>query len=157
MKKIHLLVTAVLLAVVFSFSAFAEGWQGSYETGWRYQFDDGRYAGPGWWYDYYTYNWGDPNTEWYYFDENHYMVTNCWRKSGDYWFYMGSDGSAQKDLTIWYKENLYYVNIDGAMLTNEWVPIDNNGQSVMVYFGPDGKAVNGSEALSGKKADASFR
>jgi hypothetical protein len=66
-------------------------------------------------------------------------------------FHLGSDGIMDRDLTIWSWGKLYFVNLDGAMLSNCRILFDMNGQTVWVDFGPDGAALNGSEALAGLK------
>ena len=108
-------------------------------TGWQYINDI--------WY-YFTENAGDKQgamfckrwaevpyngtVEWYYFDENGYMVTG-WRMVNNKWYYLGNDG---KMVTGWKQIGgvWYYMDADGAMATGwrqtapgQWYYLNANG------------------------------
>ena len=71
-------------------------------------------------------------------------VADAWRKSGDYWFYLGSDGNMAKNEVVQNNDDYYFVNGDGAMVTNQWVSFDESTEDGndkrWMYFGADGKA-----------------
>lgn len=52
----------------------------------------------GWWYadsvtSYYKSRWAEINGKWYYFNEEGYMESNCWKISGSDSYYLGADGA----------------------------------------------------------------
>ena len=49
--KRRLLITTIILSLVLGITAFAGTWTGSYETGWRYQNDNGTYVANSWMQD----------------------------------------------------------------------------------------------------------
>ena len=65
--------------------------------------------------------WQQEGGEWIYTDNSGSMVRDSWRQSGNYWFYLGYDGYMVRDQWI---DDTYYVNEDGARLTNQWVYVD---------------------------------
>ena len=205
MRKGFILIAAAVMTAALSVPVFAGSWQGSNESGWKWQRDNGSYASSGWeWCDgdndglaecYYfnaqgiclqntttpdgfTVNadgaWADDGWiqrknvdgggwetgawnsvgryhEFYYRGRTGKRITNQWRKSGDYLFHLGSDGALERNVTVWSWGKLYFASEDGAMVYNSKIPFDLNGQIVWIEFGPDGAALNGSEALAGLK------
>lgn len=84
----------------------------------------------------------DKGEDGYRYYENGEPVKNNWRKSGDFWFFLGNDGLVTKDTLISYKGERYYVNQDGAMVTNSWAWVrnpDNASSRSWCYFRNDGK------------------
>lgn len=78
----------------------------NYAEGKRYQSEDGTNPAN---------QWKLIDSDWYYFDENGYMVTG-WRQVGGIWYYMGTNGVM---LTGWQQVNgiWYYLNDNGSMAT----------------------------------------
>ena len=68
--------------------------------------------------------WGLVKNDWYFFDGNGYMQTNCWQ--GDYW--LGENGVMAKN--AWVDNNQYYVGPDGKWVKDygkpKWV-LDGTG------------------------------
>ena len=87
--------------------------------------------------------WQQEGGEWIYTDNSGSMVRDSWRQSGNYWFYLGYDGYMVRDQWI---DDTYYVNEDGARLTNQWVYVDEgtydapNPDGGWFYLEGDGQA-----------------
>ena len=101
--KRRLLITTVILSLVLGITAFAGSWTGSYESGWRYQNDNGSFAANGWMQD--------TDGLWYYFGADGIMLHDTWVE-GQY--YLGSTGAM---LTNSATPDGYYVGADG-----KWIP-----------------------------------
>ena len=77
-----------------------------------------------------------------------------WKKSGDDWFWLDSDGEMAVSSLIEDGDDHYYVNSAGSMVKNQWRELDNTDNSddeadtCWYYFGPNGKAYKA--ASSGK-------
>ena len=75
------------------------------------------------------------------------MATECWKKSGDHWFWLDSDGEMLTDSLVEDGDDYYYVNEAGAMVKNEWRELDNTddgddaADTCWYYLGANGKAV----------------
>lgn len=97
--------------------------------------------------------WQEQNGQWVYLDSYGDRVTDTWKKSGDHWFYLDSDGYMARNALIDNDgDNYSYVNEAGAMVTNEWHYIDEDGELNWYYFGSNGKTEdNGWESI--KAAD----
>lgn len=130
-KQTKVLVTlsaAALLAVGFSAVSFAEGWDNS--TG-----------------------------SWQYLDKDGEPVTDTWKSSNGQKFYLGDDGVMVTDsliedsTTSSNKTYYYYVDANGAMVTNTWKAValdgdentDLDAEYWWYYFGSDGKAYTSSD------------
>ena len=62
--------------------------------------------------------WSQENGNWYYYhDRSGDLITDEWMKSGDYYYYLGYDGKMVTNSLI---EDLYYVDANGARVTNSW-------------------------------------
>ena len=62
--------------------------------------------------------WSHDGVNWYYYhDRSGNMLEDEWVKSGDYYYYLGSDG---KMVTNSLADDLYYVDANGARVTNSW-------------------------------------
>ena len=120
-KVLATMSAAALLAVGFSAVGFAAGWDNS--TGaWRYIDNDGE------------------------------VVTDEWKSSNGQWFYLGDDGDMVTDSLIEdtseSKTRYYYVDANGARVTNTWKAValdgsentDLDAEYWWYYFGSDGKA-----------------
>ncbi len=62
--------------------------------------------------------WSHDGINWYYYhDRSGDLITDEWVKSNDIWYYMNHDG---KMLTNSLVDDLYYVDANGARVTNSW-------------------------------------
>lgn len=86
MKKLLITVIAALFVTAFSIPVFANSWQRD-SVGWKYQFDDGKYAAN---------SWQSIDNVWYFFNSKGYMLTDQWI---DGLYYVGSDGAMLKNAT----------------------------------------------------------
>ena len=83
--------------------------------------------------------WVQENGEWsYYKDSTGEKVTNDWAQSGDYWYYLGSDGRMVRNSMI---EDTYYVDGNGAMTVNGWQYIEDewDEEPAWRFFGSNGR------------------
>lgn len=83
--------------------------------------------------------WEEHNGSWYFYkDSNHEMVTDDWRQSGDFWYYLGEDG---RMLTNTMVDDMYYVDQNGAMTVNgwQWLSDDWDDEGAWRYFGSNGR------------------
>ena len=103
MKRRFLLITAILFTLAIGIVSHAGGWVGSYETGWRYQNDDGSYV-TGTWFQ-------DTDGGWYYFGLDSVMQHDAWI-NGQY--YLDSSGRMMTNATT---PDGYRVGPDG-----KWIP-----------------------------------
>ncbi len=99
--------------------------------------------------------WQQEGGEWIYTDNSGSMVRDSWRQSGNYWFYLGYDGYMVRDQWI---DDTYYVNEDGARLTNQWVYVDEgtydapNPDGGWFYLEGDGQAAaDGWRTINGQR------
>ena len=75
--------------------------------------------------------WVEEDGTWYYYDKDGNKVENEWKKSGDNWFYLdGEEGGAMATdkIVVDDKDNTYYVDGNGVMVTNTWVKVVNEDQ-----------------------------
>lgn len=90
--------------------------------------------------------WVEEDGLWSYYDNDGFLVTDAWKKSGTDWYYLNSDGIRESSMMI---DEEFYVDQDGKMVTNSWVAIDNEDswdspdtvEKYWYYFGKDGKAI----------------
>ena len=65
-----------------------------------------------------TAGWSHDGANWYYYhDRSGDMITDEWMKSGDFYYYLGHDGKMVINSLI---DDLYYVDVNGARVTNSW-------------------------------------
>lgn len=100
--------------------------------------------------------WEPAGTEWIYTDNDGDRVTDSWRTSGDYHFWLGSDGIMARDQ--WVDDGMYYVNGDGARSSDRWIYMpwgsENapNGEGGWFYVGSNGRLVtNGWHTINEKR------
>ena len=74
-------------------------------------------------------------------------ATEEWKKSGDNWFWLDDNGEMAVDQLIEDDDDYYYVNEAGAMVSNQWVAIENEDAGeddepdyYWYYFQANGKA-----------------
>ena len=79
-------------------------------------------------------------------------ATEEWKKSGDNWFWLDDNGEMAVDQLIEDDDDYYYVNEAGAMVTNQWVAIENEDageedepDAYWYYFQANGKAYKRSD------------
>ncbi len=90
--------------------------------------------------------WVEEDGIWRYRGPDGSYVSECWKKSGNSWFWLDEDGEMAVDSLIADDDDYYYVNDAGAMLTNAWKEFPNTDDSedaadtCWYYFGPNGKA-----------------
>ncbi len=107
-----------------------------------------------------TAHWEQEGEDWVYLDKDGDKVTDTWKKNGSHWFYLDSDGYMAKDTIVISGSNddKYYVDANGAKVTNVWVSVDNSddnecpdqedNSTIWYFFGSNGEAKRGE---SGKK------
>ena len=75
--------------------------------------------------------WVEEDGTWYYYDKDGNRVEDEWKKSGDNWFWLdGEEGGAMATdkIVVDDKDNTYYVDGNGVMVTNTWVKVVNEDQ-----------------------------
>ncbi|MDO4266252.1 MAG: hypothetical protein Q4C63_07340 [Eubacteriales bacterium] len=97
--------------------------------------------------------WTEENGNWYYYENSGSMATDSWKRSeAGNLFYLGSDGTMQKDSVLEADGNYYYVNGDGVMVVNCWLKVDpsvigeDGDEDVYMYFGSNGRAYKKSDS-----------
>ena len=109
--------------------------------------------------------WKMEGNRWVYLDKKGDRVTETWKKSaGDNWFYLDSDGYMAVNKLIEDGDDYYYVNENGARVSNEWRRLEDDSDdgvytdgNCWYYFGGNGKAVKNDSgqakltAIDGKK------
>ena len=86
--------------------------------------------------------WSQDGGNWYYYhDRSGNMITDEWVKSGDNYYYLGHDGKMMTNSLI---EDTYYVDANGARLTNAWKYFYgtdewDDDEAGWRYFGSNGK------------------
>lgn len=95
------------------------------------------------------------NSQWIFTDNSGRRVTNEWRQSGDFYFYLGSDGIMATNAWV---EDSYYVNGDGARVSNQWVYVEPgtydapSSEGGWFYLGANGRAVtSGWQTINGRR------
>lgn len=63
-------------------------------------------------------DWVQQGNDWLYLDNSGNRVTNEWRQSNGYYFYLGSDGVMARDQWV---DDEYYVDINGVRVTDRWI------------------------------------
>ncbi len=98
-----------------------------------------------------TRGWVQEGEDWVYLDSNGDRVYNEWKRSGDYYYYLGEDGIMAKDQLIHDTtiDAYYYVDENGTRVMNAWKALpndegvqvgDNTPEILYYYFGSAGKA-----------------
>jgi glucan-binding YG repeat protein len=111
--------------------------------------------------------WVQNGADWYYVDNSGEYVTETIQSSGNAKFYLGEDGTMQRDYFLEdYNGNAYYFGQNGAMVTNTWVAVESSRvenqdeyvpDNYWYYFQASGKAMKGQTAgikkttIDGKK------
>jgi glucan-binding YG repeat protein len=111
--------------------------------------------------------WVQNGADWYYVDNDGEYITDTIQASGNAKFYLGEDGSMQRDYFVEdYDGQTYYFGSNGAMVTNTWVAIESSRventadyvpDNYWYYFQASGKAMKGSNGslkkttIDGKK------
>lgn len=95
--------------------------------------------------------WVQNGADWYYVDNSGEYVTESIQSSGNSKFYLGEDGTMQRDYFLEeYNNNAYYFGQNGAMVTNTWVAIESSRvenqedyipDNYWYYFQASGKAM----------------
>mgnify|MGYP003189369112 CR=1 FL=1 len=88
---------------------------------------------------------------WMYLDENSLPVYNTWKKQGDKFYYLSSDGKLTVNTLI---DDEYYVSSTGEMLKNSWVKytFPNDTECSWIYTGSNGKIFkSGKHNIDNKK------
>ncbi|MBR5268378.1 MAG: hypothetical protein IKU20_09325 [Lachnospiraceae bacterium] len=86
--------------------------------------------------------WSQDGGNWYYYhDRSGNMITDEWVKSGDYYYYLGHDGKMVTNSLI---DDQYYVDANGARVTNSWQYLYgedewDEDETGWRYFGTTGK------------------
>ena len=101
-----------------------------------------------------TRGWVQEDDTWVYLNSSGERVTEDWKKSGSYYYWLDENGEIARNQIIEDDDNYYYVNEDGVRLTNQWVSIENtddetvDGKEVDVlwyYLGSSGRAYKSSD------------
>lgn len=81
--------------------------------------------------------WSFENGNWYYINDDHLKIKECWKYIDNVWYSFDKDGSMR---TGWYKENdkWYYFEESGALKTG-YLQYNNN----IYYFYPNGEMATG--------------
>lgn len=72
--------------------------------------------------------WVEEDGTWYFYDNDGNRVEDTWKKSGDNWFWLDSEeggAMATDKIIVDDKDNTYYVDANGVMVTNTWVKVVN--------------------------------
>lgn len=91
--------------------------------------------------------WTQQNGTWVYLDNSDNRIRNSWRRSGEGYYYLNSNGEMAVDTWI---EDTYYVDIYGVMQTNRWVQVEPgtndapNSEGGWFYLDASGRAVTDS-------------
>ncbi|OOM80580.1 putative endo-beta-N-acetylglucosaminidase precursor [Clostridium puniceum] len=80
--------------------------------------------------------WFQYGESWYYLDSDSGVMQTGWKQYGDSWYYFNPRGDMKKG---WLEEkgNWYYLNSEGEMLTDTWIPDEENSEE-WHYVGSDG-------------------
>lgn len=62
--------------------------------------------------------WEQQNGAWIFTDASNNRVTNSWRQSGNYYFYLDYNGVMATDRWI---DDTYYVDVNGVRITDRWI------------------------------------
>lgn len=82
--------------------------------------------------------WVQNGADWYYVDNSGEYVTETVQSSGNAKFYLGEDGTMQRDYFLEdYNGNAYYFGQNGAMVTNTWVAIESSRVENQDEYVPD--------------------
>lgn len=70
--------------------------------------------------------WEQVDGDWIFTDSRGDRVTDSWRQSGNYYFYLDSDGIMARDQWI---DDTYYVDQNGARVSSRWVVADEGSDA----------------------------
>ena len=102
-----------------------------------------------------TAGWTQEDGQWRYYDSYGDYVTDTWKKSGDDWYYLDSDGLRAVSQQI----DEYYVGEDGKRVTSTWISEENEDfwseydapEYLYRYYAKDGRRLSSTWAvISGK-------
>ncbi len=87
--------------------------------------------------------WTQENGGWVFYDSDGDLLTDTWKKRGDDWFYLDSEGMQAINAQV----DEYYVGEDGKRVTESWISVENedygNDESepeyYWYYYGKNGK------------------
>ncbi|MDT3844593.1 MAG: hypothetical protein LIV11_08455 [Bacillota bacterium] len=115
-KRVFTIAAMLAMTIGPAGTSFAGSWQEN-EYGRWYQNEDGSYPAG---------QWNEIDWQWYYFDNNGYMVHDRW--IGNY--YLGFDGAMLTDATT---PDGYRVGADGAWIPDSVRPADPNDRKYSAY------------------------
>ena len=88
--------------------------------------------------------WVQEEGTWRYYDSDGYALTDSWRKSGDFWYYLDENGRLAQNRQI----DEYYVDAEGRRVSDRWVSVVNEDdwseeapELIWFYYGSNGKMV----------------
>ncbi len=88
--------------------------------------------------------WVQENGTWKFYDADGYCLTDAWKKSGDYWYYLDENGNLALNRQI----DDYYVDGEGKQAADQWVSVANENiwdedapEIDWFYYGSNGKMV----------------
>lgn len=90
-------------------------------------------------------DWVQQGNDWLYLDNSGNRVTNEWRQSNGYYFYLGSDGVMARDQWV---DDEYYVDINGVRVTDRWIYSEDGSGSApdpdggWFYVGSNGRILS---------------
>ena len=89
--------------------------------------------------------WVEEDGEWRYSDGDGYYLSDTWKKRGEDWYYLDSDGNITKEEQV----DEYYVDGTGKRVYDTWISEDNEDswgdddapETYWYYYGGNGKRV----------------
>lgn len=135
----------------FLYTALAAALAASPSTAWAAQEDGTQTASPSDAVAQEEKAWGwkqEEDGRWYYLERSGERLTDDWiRTENGYYFYLDSDGYMVTDTIIEDGDDLYYVDVNGCRVTNQWVSRPNEDDeceqdvhTLWYYFGRHGRA-----------------
>ena len=135
----------------FLYTALAAALAASPSTAWAAQEDGTQTASPSDAAAQEEKAWGwkqEEDGRWYYLERSGERLTDDWiRTENGYYFYLDSDGYMVTDTIIEDGDDLYYVDVNGCRVTNQWVSRPNEDDeceqdvhTLWYYFGRHGRA-----------------
>ena len=92
--------------------------------------------------------WSMESGSWHYINYDRSYATDCFKRSGDNYFYLDSSGDMLYSTIVEEGQNFYYVNSAGAMVSNEWREVENTDKysydepdTWWYYLGSNGRAI----------------
>jgi glucan-binding YG repeat protein len=92
--------------------------------------------------------WIQENGAWYFYEAGK-MLSGCWKKDENKWYFLNNDGKMASKQWVEDKVDWYYLTGDGSMAASKWVKYSDG----WYYLAADGKMVKGWQYLewNGKK------